>query len=209
MDIAVFSFIITVLSLWIAVYFGRYALHSYQESKEYMREYRGFLLNFEDTVYAISENIDQAEKSIKILLDTPRYGELTEPTAFKRYWGNLLKKAGQGLDIEITFFSDEKLIKLCALQFPNKSDEEKKKIIQEDAPLIKTLESLGVKLFRNDSIPLHIFIFDNKKAVFALQDIEEGHVISLAFVTEDRKLTDFLIRTYSGIVDEAKPHQSS
>lgn len=52
----------------------------------------------------VAELVGKAEKSIKILCDTPAHGAFSNTPAFADYWVNLRHKMVDGVDVECTFF---------------------------------------------------------------------------------------------------------
>lgn len=168
-------------------------------------EYKGQILSWEDLVNELANQVSGETESIWLAIDTLPYGIVTVPSAHRKFWGELLKKATALVPIQIVTFNEEAQVQMVKEQFGNEMaaapTTDIKRAMEEHFEYIKTLKQSGkeaVDITVSSYFPLHLFIFKgNGVAIFALLELfGDEKVRAHAIRTRDPTLIEICRQTF-------------
>ena len=207
-SISLLSFLIGVIALMLSTYFTY--KHSI-EYRSYIREFRGYMTDLNELLKKAGEIIEGAKKSIKIAVDFFGIGSVTAKEGHVAYKGSLYKMAQiEEITITVIVLSQQKAKERTEEEFPTRAIKNPnfiKEIVTNDIKIGKQMNSMGIETKSHDSIPFHLFIVDDKKALFYIEEpVKEnkGKRKTVGYVTEDPRMLDVFKELFKRIDDESK-----
>jgi hypothetical protein len=162
-------------------------------------EFHGRILDWEDLVNELAHQVSTETNMIMLAIDTLRYGEVTVPNAYRRFWSALLAKAASKVSIQIVTYNEQAINQLICEEFDKESDQLHHQ--DEHFERIKTLKYIGgddIEIVLSSYFPTHFFIFkSNRTAMFALQEVfGDAQVCAYAVLTHDPVLIEICKRSF-------------
>ncbi|MFC2060506.1 hypothetical protein ACFLTZ_05395 [Chloroflexota bacterium] len=194
---------VAIFGLLISAYF------SYKHSKEYssyIREFRGYMTNLDELLIKAAEIIEEAESSIKIAVDFFGIGSITAKRGHSEYIASLYKMANKDekkVKVKIIVLTPEEARMRTEKEFPSWAKDKPEKIteiLDVDKKLGKEMGSMGIKIKYHRDISFHLFLIDDKKALFYMEEpVKESERKTIGYVTEDPRMLAVLQEMFKRI----------
>lgn len=116
------------------------------------------------------------------------------------------------LAITVVALEKEKALEKTKREFPEKAKDDPNfidRVHNNDMMICNTMKNMGIKVKSHDSIPFHLFIIDDKKALFHMEAPvkEDGKYKNVGYVTEDPKMLDVLKELFKRINEDSKLYE--